>query len=236
MASELNAEDPYIRQKDLFNPADHPSARVTFVGCGGIGSFAALAVAKLGVPNIVLIDHDEVEAHNIPNQMFTYDDADGGGITKVAALSELIGEFSAGELNVGTYIRELGDLPRTQYNGVVVSGLDSMEARQELWTDKIKLNPAVPLLIDARIGGPHIVIYTVNPLSLEACDKYETTLHSDDEGMSISCTARGIIDVGFIVGGLIANLTRKHFARSSLPEVTYLNADKLTIESGDLNV
>lgn len=44
---------------------------IAIVGCGGIGSLAALAIAGAGVRNIRLIDKDSVEASNL-NRQFLY--------------------------------------------------------------------------------------------------------------------------------------------------------------------
>jgi hypothetical protein len=42
------------------------------IGCGAIGSTVAETLARLGIQKFVLYDFDKVEAHNIPNQMFTH--------------------------------------------------------------------------------------------------------------------------------------------------------------------
>lgn len=44
-------------------------AKVAIVGLGGVGSFAAEAIARAGVSNIVLIDGDKVDITNINRQL-----------------------------------------------------------------------------------------------------------------------------------------------------------------------
>ena len=57
------------RGLDFFDPAKtHPD--VLIIGCGHIGSYMAFGLARMGVKNITVVDHDMVEPHNLPNQFF----------------------------------------------------------------------------------------------------------------------------------------------------------------------
>jgi hypothetical protein len=171
---------------------------------------------------------DTVEEHNAPNQLHAIADI---GRDKVAALASAI-ERSIGTL-ASPYPCRLEELAQDQYSGVVVSGLDSMAARQELWDTKIRMNPQVSLYIDGRIAGQLILIYAFCPYDLDAVEQYEKTLHSDDDAEPASCTERGLIDVGCQVGSLIARTVRKHYTRQDIDPVTYMNQDTLNIMKGD---
>jgi len=46
------------------------NAKVVVVGCGGLGSIAAVSLAASGVGNICLIDFDVVDISNLPRQIF----------------------------------------------------------------------------------------------------------------------------------------------------------------------
>lgn len=213
----------YTRQRDWFDP-DRTDAAATIVGCGGIGSFTALALAKLGVRRLTLQDYDTVEGHNLPNQMFLPRDI---GIPKVTALAQ--GILDHGGPEVATIIAPLQQ--GVPLSTVTISALDSMEARAALW-QLVRMKVACNLFLDARLGGEHIVLYAVNPVSIEDVEGYERTLHSDDEGVELPCTARSIIDVGFVVGSLIARSVRMHYAHQELPRITYLNQHTLDIMKG----
>jgi sulfur carrier protein ThiS adenylyltransferase len=146
----------YMRQTDWYDPERH-DGRVAMIGCGGIGSAAALALAKLGIPYLQLIDPDIVEPHNLPNQMFPLDAI---GEPKVEALATTLTAMRGETLAIDTDMARVTADSEHKFSGVVVSGLDSMEARNEVWHGHIAKNMNVSLYIDARLGGEKIVLST----------------------------------------------------------------------------
>lgn len=223
----VNLAKRFGRQLGFFNPEDHPGASATFVGVGGIGSFAAFATAKLGIPNLTLIDPDTIEEHNAPNQLHAIERL---GEPKVAALASEI-EGHIGTVPIVHHAR-LEDALVPPFSGVVVSGLDSMAARSELWP-LLKYNTDVPFYIDGRIAGQLILIYALNPCDPVDVEKYEATLHSDDDAEPASCTERGLIDVGFQCGALITRHIRHHYTGQSVSPITYVNQDTMAVSQGD---
>lgn len=223
--AELHGIVDFTRGRDFFDPSQ-VDARVTIVGCGGIGSFAATALGKLGIQDLMLIDPDIVEVHNVPNQFFTLEAAHNK-TPKVEALSAVINDFSVA--NVSTRQDRLENVDR--YSGVVVSALDSMKARTSLWK-KLRHNINVPLLIDARLGGQNIVIYTVDPRKPAQVKRYEETLYSDDEAQEAPCTARAVIDVGLVVGALITRTVRLYFSGQKFEHTLWYNQQTLTVMTG----
>jgi hypothetical protein len=118
-------------------------------------------------------------------------------------------------------------------SGLVISGLDSMEARTEIWNESIKLNPRISLYIDARLSGQFIIAYSVNPAKMSDIESYEKTLYSDDEAEAISCTSRGIIDVGLQVSSMLTRAARLHFGGGNVPAITMMNQETYTTTQGD---
>ena len=51
--------------------------RVVICGCGALGGWAAVHLAKMGMQNLVLIDDDEVREHNLGTQPFRLQDVGG---------------------------------------------------------------------------------------------------------------------------------------------------------------
>lgn len=218
----------FHRQHGFYNPTEHEHDAVTFIGVGGIGSFAAFATGKLGVPKITLVDDDTVEIHNAPNQMHSVDDC---GDPKVEVTARMIEAHSP--LTEVCPVNGKHDAV-AQYSGVVVSGLDSMAARQAVWDEKIKGNVAVSLYVDARIAGQLILIYAVpEPYNPVIWEHYEKTLHSDDEAEYAPCTERGVIDVGFQCGALLSRMLRRYFTDQQIHNCTYMSEKSLMLKEWD---
>jgi molybdopterin-synthase adenylyltransferase len=221
----------YKRQLGFFNPDDHGASHVNIIGLGGIGSFAAFGVAKLGVPNITVVDDDTVELHNVPNQFHATDQL---GLTKTDAMLDTAFAYTGTTLNA--IEGQIGKDSPDDWNpkGVVISGVDSMKARMDIWDNgKIKFNPAVSHYIDARIAGQLVVVYCVNPNNLEDIKHYEQTLHSDEDAEPAPCTERGVIDVGLSVGALLTNMTRHALTGDDVASVTTINLALPPMTSGE---
>jgi bacteriocin biosynthesis cyclodehydratase domain-containing protein len=68
-------------------------ASVVIVGCGGLGSWVASALACAGVGRLVLIDHDRVELSNL-NRQLLFSEADIGRLKVDAAAAALVAHNS----------------------------------------------------------------------------------------------------------------------------------------------
>jgi len=174
----------YLRQQDLL-PVDSLPKDVVVIGVGGLGSHTSERLAKMGCPNLVLYDPDVVEAHNLGSQAFLNDAV---GKPKVEAMKELLSLVA--ECNVETkQVKFDGNI---NPGSVVLCLPDSMETRLQVWNDYVKLNPMVPLYIEARMAGLFGFIYCFNPCDPKAIEAYEKTLFSDDTAEELPCTARGV--------------------------------------------
>jgi molybdopterin/thiamine biosynthesis adenylyltransferase len=190
----------YWRQLDLLSP-ERFSFPVTLVGVGGIGSPVALALTKMGCRRLTVYDPDTVEAHNLPNQLYRLRDI---GRPKVEALAELLREFSPLEV---VPIQEA--VTKQRLEGVVVSAVDNMATRSEIWRNCIRYRAAVPLYLDARMGGQVCRLLTVRPADPDDVRLYESTLYTDEAALEDPCTAQAIIYTVFGVAGLVANQIRR---------------------------
>lgn len=191
----------YQRQLDLLNPREILFS-ITLIGCGGIGSPTALMLSKVGWPKLVLVDPDKIESHNLPNQLFP---ASSIGEYKVDACRRIVSEFAP-----SCSVKTIKDKFRQEHCdfGLIVSGVDSMKSRQEIW-EVVRSNTKVPLYIDARIGAEIVQIFSVKPCSISDVTRYEKYLYDDDETEPLPCTARAIMYTGFFVAGLIGAQLKK---------------------------
>jgi Dinucleotide-utilizing enzymes involved in molybdopterin and thiamine biosynthesis family 2 len=67
------------------------AAHVTIAGAGGLGSNIAIALARIGVGHLTLIDFDQVELSNLNRQQFKLSQV---GMDKVTALKQNLQEFN----------------------------------------------------------------------------------------------------------------------------------------------
>jgi len=212
-------EDLYSRQTDIFNPMEK-MCPVTIVGAGGIGSPVGLALGKLGIQKITVIDDDRVETHNLPNQIYPMDSV---GRQKVDAFQNMVEQFSEAKVHPMNW-KWNGDVPR----GIVVSAIDNMEGRKKIF-ESVRYKPQVQLLIDGRMGGEFIRLYSIRPCDPDDLTFYETTLYSDEEAVELPCTARAVIYTSFFVGAFVARAVAKFLKDGEIRREIVFDAKTLLI-------
>ncbi len=198
------AERPdYSGQTDIFNP-DTFGWDIHLIGCGGIGSTLMYPLAKLGIKGAIhLWDPDVVEPHNIPSQLI-YRPSDVGRLKVEAARDFLLRQEVTA--TIVTHAERVTEA--TPLSGVVISGVDSMAARQAIWR-AIEFDPGIVLYMDGRIGGEQLNLLTLNPSDFDRVEWYkEFELFDDAEAAPLPCAARTCIHPPVVLAGLIiAQLT-----------------------------
>ncbi len=210
----------FLRQLDLLSPEtlDLP---IHLIGCGGIGSFTALVLSKMGVQHLHLYDPDGIEEHNLPNQLFRLRDL---GRFKVEALQEILQEFAGTPVQVQPV-----EVEAQRMTGVVISGVDSMRARKAIWLRSIRYRAGVLRYLDARMGAEVARIYAVNPTDPGDIRFYEKTLYDDKEAEALPCTAAAIVYNGFAIASLIGNLIKRLATGEDLPREILFDLKTLTL-------
>ncbi len=209
----------FLRQEGLVTPEELPA--VTVVGAGGIGSFTLLALAKMGVQRITAFDDDTVEDHNLPNQMYPVDSI---GQTKIEAAASMCLDYAGVDI-IGMEEKLNGHLLR----GVVVSGVDSMAARKEIWKRVKAAKKHVPLYVEARMGAEVSRIYSINPSEREQVKAYDDTLYDDKDALPVPCTERAIIYNGLAIAALIASQVKKWSKKEDLKWEIIFDLKTLTL-------
>ncbi len=207
------------RQQDLIEP-DQLDLPITVVGCGGIGSFVVLALAKMGCRAISVWDDDRVEPHNIPNQAYRVADVRR---LKVEALADLVRDVAGVPLAIhAERVRE------QRLQGLVVSAVDTMAARREIWLRAVRHRAAVPLYLDARMGAEVARILTVRPADPDDIRRYEATLYDDLEAVVLPCSAQAIVYTGFSIAALVAGQIKKFLTGEPLKGELILDHKTMT--------
>jgi sulfur carrier protein ThiS adenylyltransferase len=127
-------------------------ARVGIAGCGGLGSAVAVALARLGVGTLLLVDYDLVEPSNLNRQQFFVDQI---GLPKVEALRDNLGRmnpFVTVETREMRLTRE--NLPQVFAGCTVLAEcFDDPEMKREMTLAVRSELPGTPLVTVSGIAG-----------------------------------------------------------------------------------
>lgn len=181
----------YKRQLDII-PNNMMEVPIHIIGCGGIGSWTTLTLAKMGCSNITVYDDDVVEDHNVASQYFKESD-----LTKLKRTAL----FDSVEEQTGICISTKENKEEEAIDsGIVIFALDSMKERVrlgELYKDRDIY------IIDGRMGGLQLEVYT-RPAS-----EYLSTTVAEEKVDRDICTARAICFTCVTIAGLISNFVRQ---------------------------
>ena len=185
------------RQIDLI-PSNSLHVPIHVVGAGAIGSFAVLALAKMGLNNITVYDFDEVSVENMNSQFYRFKDI---GASKVLALQSLVKDFTGLEIKVVN--RAFVESDAQYLQGIVVSAVDSMEARTMIYNSVKAYGFSVTHIIDPRMSAEYYAQYTINPFSGSDQMTYAKTLYTDKEAVAERCTAKSTVYTATLAAGLV---------------------------------
>jgi len=210
----------YQNQTAIFDPKSF-AWPVHIVGAGSIGSSVLFSLTAMGVSDIHIWDADKLEIHNTPAQPI-YRVSSDLGAPKVAAASDFVARQ---ELNakITTHQEFVGE--NTALSGVVISGVDSMRARKDIFAAVMAHSAEIPLYMDGRIGGEILHLLTFMPLADREFRKYYESeeLYPDENAKELPCGGRNIIGPPMVLGGICAhNLTLWH-RNLPFPRNVYIN-------------
>ncbi len=170
---------------------------VTIVGCGTVGSYAAYCLARAGINSFILYDHDKVEEHNVPAQVFRRKDI---GLLKVNALKQIILEANP-HADIECKDRKYSSYDGT--TGINIVGADNMTARHMLF-DKCKETRS-QLFYDMRIRRESFECFAVRGTD-KAKELYESTLFGEGEAGEQLCGDKAVPTIGAVAGGILASM------------------------------
>jgi len=144
-------------------------------------------------------------------------------VSVVEALAELVWDLSE------VRIQPRNERYRGQrLQGVVIAATDTMASRQDVW-NRVRLDTAVPLLIDARMGAELGRIYAIRPCAPEDIDFYELNLYSSAEAERLPCSARSIIYCPAVTAALIASFLKRFALGDRLPSEVLFDLPSLRL-------
>jgi len=203
----------YQRQYKLFNPEENERIRIDVIGAGSMGSFASLAIAKMGLKKITVYDFDKVEQVNIPNQFYRLSDV---GAAKVDALKDIISQYTG--TNIVAECGKFQERYKPKATDITIVTVDSLDQRKEIWG---LIKHHTRWVIDARAAGEFIVIYALQP-ELDSF-RYESTLRPSSEAYRAPCGAQSIIYTVIGTASVIALYTKRILFGLHVPFETMLD-------------
>jgi len=181
------------------------SLSVTLIGAGGIGATTALALAKMGVQYIEVWDSDIVSEQNIPTQFHRMSDV---GNYKVDGLARTICDF-AGDIEIPIMRAQITS-NHVLLSTLIVSAVDSIAARQEIWRALQNERSAWRFYIDSRMAAEEYQHFLINADDAEAVSAYETKLMAMDENSApeLPCTMKATFFTSLIAAGHVGTQVR----------------------------
>jgi molybdopterin/thiamine biosynthesis adenylyltransferase len=199
----------YQRQWD-FLPPDRLAVEATIIGCGSVGSVAAITLLKMGLSQVVVYDGDMIEQHNLPNQ-FLPDLVD---IHKTSGLKHLAEVFGLNDsLSVYAQMWEPSNKLSTP---VVVAAVDDMTVRRSLFASCVR-DANVRFFIDVRTGGEYMKVYALDPHNSVFRPLYLATLHGNEQADPTPCTASQIIYTSLFAGAMVGHRAKQWIKGEDIP-------------------
>ena len=179
------------RHLSMFDPTVFGDRRVDILGCGASGSHVGQEFGRLGILNLHLWDFDNVEAHNIANQLYPQAAI---GRNKASILGSLLSVATGIEPTIHE-VRCAGpaETVEDELGEVVVFCMDSMSARMSVAEDRLKMNNVTQLVIDTRMGVEELRIYNFNPNRNAEWKRWAATITPDEETQENACQTRTTI-------------------------------------------
>lgn len=121
-----------MNEKAQLQGFDLSGKRAAIVGCGGLGTNAAVHLAGMGIGALLLIDGDTVETRNL-NRQFFYTPADVGR-PKCDVLTQRLRAYApdCGAVGLQTMIRTPDDLGQAADADILIAAVDNVAARRVL--------------------------------------------------------------------------------------------------------
>ncbi len=178
--------DRFIRTEALIGKeafAKLKGSRIAVFGVGGVGGYAAEALARSGVGHIALIDNDIVAKSNINRQIIATDETIG--IKKVAAAKARIESINP---SCVVEVYDIFYMPQTHFDfsqfDYIIDAVDTVTAKLSIIENANKAG--VPIISCMGTGNK------LHPELLEISDIHKTSVCPLARVMRNECRKRGI--------------------------------------------
>jgi sulfur carrier protein ThiS adenylyltransferase len=128
------------------------SKRVGIAGCGGLGSNCAVALARVGIGELVIADFDLVDASNLNRQYYFLSQV---GLKKAISLEENIAKINPEVKVIARDIRVTESNVESLFGDcdVIVEAFDRADQKEMLIETVLDLLPGKPLVVGLGMAG-----------------------------------------------------------------------------------
>ena len=179
---------------------------VAIIGLGGIGSHAALSIAKLGC-KVILNDFDYVENVNMSGQNYMTSDISR---LKTSATVDKLLRYGIDENNISCIDSNLLDDNYSVFPNanIYVLALDSIDTRRAMYRSILSkcTDIASTYIIDGRLTAETLQVFTCNTKSKYSIDRYFKSFFDKKDAMPTVCSFKQTFYMASMIGNIIANL------------------------------
>ena len=197
--------------------------RIILAGCGGIGSWAALQLARMSPESIFLYDDDVVEMANMSGQLYGGEDI---GIAKVDAIARTLHAYTTVQ---NIYALNQRFTSETEAGDIMICGFDNMKARKTFFHSWRKHLRNISddekkrcLYLDGRLSIDTLQIFCLTGDDDYNISRYaEDYLFSDEDADATVCSMKQTTYLACMIGSFIVNLFTNHVANLLDPIIPY---------------
>lgn len=211
--TETKVKTKYTYQNAGYNPEAY-KIKVCIIGCGNEGSNLAVILARMGC-DLVLIDGDTIEPHNIGSQ-FYFNDCNGGNkANELLGICELIND-EVELVRIEEFITpdNIDLVPECDY---YMLSTDTMKSRSELF--KLLKEREFKLILDTRSGKEKFDLFAIHNNEADK-EMYETTLYTDEEASNETCGIQNMHFWNTYKASVLAGLIMGRHMGKTIPKWT----------------
>lgn len=171
---------------------------VTVFGAGGIGSWAALAFARLGIREVDISDDDRIDLSNLGGQNYSMYNV--GELKSNVLAKEII--FKCQDCRVFAY----GNRNATTRAYDYICGVDNMESRNILFDNWLQ-DRMSEIFMDGRLSAEGWQIFCLFKDDTDLIEEYkEKYLFADSEAERTICSYKQTTFAAMQIGGFMAQI------------------------------
>lgn len=199
---------------------------ITIIGIGGIGSWVAFLLFKMGY-KLEVYEFDTLERLNIGSQLYPEYLV---GKPKTTALLEMFKDFSEDTPENNVLLRQTRFGTGSHLSPITICAVDNMETRKlsaNMWKNKLENNSfaegTFPLFIDGRMDAETLEVFSLT--SVEDYIKYKEHLFEDSEVEDAPCTFKATPYTAALIASRITSVIVNHitnqFSKDSTRNVPF---------------